>query len=296
MEITVTQLSNNCKILVPVDFSEFSRKAFRVAEEFAKLFNSKITPFHAYDLFTHLDTSHYLDDLFRLGGDVNRIEQRLRDHLEAFAAECVDKALLLPGHLLVGNAAQSIASVADQFDLVVMGSHGKTGFSRLFLGSVAEKTLRLVNRPVVIVKDETDFAPIKKILVTTDFSEDSYAAFPYARAIALAARAEIHLFNAICSDFESPTQFQSILEKRSAKLKELAEQRLPNLTSPAKTFVMKGEKSAHNAIHRQVEQHQYNLVVMTGAGHTGLEYLRLGSTAASLVREVKSVVMVIKPR
>ena len=65
-----------------------------------------------------------------------------------------------------------------------MSSHGRTGFSRFLLGSVAEKVLRLAHTPVMILEDDVDVGNFERILVTTDFSENAAHAYPYALEIA----------------------------------------------------------------------------------------------------------------
>jgi len=284
-----------CKILVPVDFSDFSRKALPVARELARIYQCRISPFHAYDLYSNMDGFHYDVDSFHADGDPGTIDQAIKAKLQQFASNCIESDFL--GESVTANnkdAAQAIVEASERFGTVVMSSHGRTGFMRILLGSVAEKVLRLSNRSVVIVEDESAFTPFRKILVPTDFSVNSFAAMPYARDIALASGAEVHLFHGLCGDFSSPEQFEQQKQERLAKLHEVAEQHLPGLASNLKCFVAHGADSAHNAIREHLTEQHYNLVIMAAIGRTGLDHLRVGSTTSTLIRAVHTTFMVIK--
>lgn len=284
------------KILVPVDFSDFSRKALPVAQELARIYKGRISPFHAYDPYSDMDGFHYQIDGFRADGDPATIDQAIKAKLRQFASETVENNFLAESVTEQDrDTAQAIVDASDQFDLVVLSSHGTTGFIRILMGSIAEKVLHLGNKPLVIVEDEATFTPFRKILVTTDFSWNSYAAMPHARDIALATGAEVHLFHALCGDFNSTEQFEQQKKERLAKLHEVAEQHLPGLAGNLKFFVAHGADSAHNAIREHIIGQYYNLVVMSTIGRTGLDRLRVGSTTATLVRSVNTTFMTIKP-
>lgn len=284
-----------CKILVPVDFSDFSRKALPVAQELARIYQCRISPFHAYDLYSDMDGFHYDIDSFHADGDPASIDRAIKTKLQQFASNVIGSDFL-DESVTANNkdAAQAIVEASERFDTVVMSSHGRTGFMRMLLGSVAEKVLRLSNHSVVIVEDESAFTPFRKILVPTDFSLNSFAAMPRARDIALASGAEVHLFHALCGDFGSPEQFEQQKQDRLAKLYEVAEQYLPGLSDNLKCFVGRGADSAHNAIREHIAEHHYNLVIMAAIGRTGLDHLRVGSTTATLIRSVHTTFMVIK--
>jgi nucleotide-binding universal stress UspA family protein len=284
------------KILVPVDFSDFSRKALPVAQELARVYKGKISPFHAYDLYSDMEGFHYDVDSFHADGDPATIDLAIKKKLRQFALDAVESEVLAESVTAQdNNTAQAIVEASGRFDMVVMSSHGRTGFMRILMGSVAEKVLRLGNRPIVIVEDASAFTPFRKILVPTDFSSNSLAALPYAQDIALATGAEVHLFHALCGDFNNPEQFEQQKQERLAKLHEIAEQHLPGMTVNLKYFVVHGADSAHNAIRKHVTEQHYNLIVMAAIGRTGLDHQPIGSTTATLIRAVHTTFMVIRP-
>lgn len=288
---------NQCNIIVPVDFSGYCRRAFPVAQEIARLFDGKITPFHAYDLYSDLDGFHYLNGDMRLHGEPLSIQKELRSALTSFTGGSVDQAYLADCLVEEDNdAPDAIVKASGQFDLVVMSSHGRKGFSRLLLGSVAEKVLRLTHRPVIIVEDEADLCPIRKILVTTDFSQSSYAAFPYAQEVALAAGAEVHLFHSIANEHLNAEQIENIRSECLEKLQDVAERYMPAICDKINCFAVHGSDSAHHAIREHLTEQHYDLLVMATVGKTGLSHLLgMGSTTATLVRAVKTTIMAVKP-
>jgi len=141
------------RILVPVDFSDYSRDALRHAEEWAALYGASLDVLHV--------VAEDLHPAFYVGGvqsvyDVEpEIEQKVLDKLDSFVAEANGRAAEVQTHVRVGNGAPSnIAEfVEDQaIDLVSMSTHGRTGLDRFLLGSVAEKVVRHVQCPVLTVK------------------------------------------------------------------------------------------------------------------------------------------------
>jgi nucleotide-binding universal stress UspA family protein len=88
-------------------------------------------------------------------------------------------------------------------DLVVMGTHGRSGFDRLMLGSAAEKTLRASHVPVLIVPPRTPEAPafsrdaFRHVLCAVDFSQDSARALGYAVSLARRAGGDLTLVHVV---------------------------------------------------------------------------------------------------
>ena len=285
------------KILVPIDFSDRSKKALQVADKFAALFKGTVTPFYSHLPISELDEPYALGMSTKMYQKFEDLEKTLLDRVKEIAAENVKEQNLADPVVVMGNAAQGIIDASEDYDYVVMSSHGRTGFSRFLLGSVSEKVLRLCNKPVMIVENESDVEDFKKILVTTDFSENSAEAFPYAIEIAKATNAEVDLIHILSFDqFEDEEKDLSLRKIREERLKLLKKEHFNDISDQINHKVIVSQDSPHEAIYNHVKENQYNLIVMATVGRTGINYLMMGSTTANVVRHVKTAVLSVNPK
>lgn len=137
------------KILVPVDFSDASFAAVDAALELVKT-PSQVTVLHVLPILTEFEIGFDIlpdNELERRKLATNELRKRLRSR----------KYSGIEIRAIVGEAVQQIVNIAEKegTTLIVMPSHGRTGFSRFMLGSVAERVLRLAHCPVLILKHVT---------------------------------------------------------------------------------------------------------------------------------------------
>lgn len=136
------------RILVPTDFSECSTEALEYAMSLAKPFQADLILTHVIEPFP--------------GAAVNGIafinfEERLipeaRALLDKFSQRPLEEELSVETHLTRGIPSREISTLAERegADLIVMGTHGRTGINHLMAGSVAEKVVRLSHCPVLTV-------------------------------------------------------------------------------------------------------------------------------------------------
>ena len=140
------------KIIVPIDFSTFSKKALENAKELAVLFKAKIKVIHVVD-----DTIHpafYIageDSIFDIFPDV---KEKTMKSLKELLPE--DDNILSEDGLVIreGKPHVEIVKFADEenADLIVMATHGLSGIEHLLLGSVTEKVIRKARCPVFAIK------------------------------------------------------------------------------------------------------------------------------------------------
>ncbi len=140
-------------ILVPVDGSETSYAAVAKAAEFAKAFNSKITVVQVLVLDPYI-AAEYIS-----ASQTNDLIERARTSIvnnlsgvkEKFHADGVEvETKLLEGQVVHAEIAQ--AAQDAKADLIVIGSHGRTGIKKFFLGSVAQSVLGASDIPVLVVR------------------------------------------------------------------------------------------------------------------------------------------------
>lgn len=286
----------NLDILVPIDFSDLSYHAFGAAETMASYFDGTITPFHAYIPLTDIDGSYYMGLGVAAQTTMTDLEPVLKDRLNQVANDHVEKKYLKEAELGIGNPAHAIIETAEDYDMIVMSTHGRTGFSRLLLGSVTEKILRLSHKPTLVVEEESNMTPLKKILVTSDLSKNSEAAFPYAEQIAKASGAELELIHIVkFDDFNNMADAQESANMSRQRLDNLKDQHFSEIKDQVKTEVIISSESAHEAIYNLDQSRKYNMIIMSTIGRTGLRYLTMGSTTANVVRLVNTAILSINP-
>lgn len=142
-------------ILVPYDFSEYSQRAFAWAVHLARQWQGSIDLLHVVPLLT--STSPLL-----ASGEFNlrNIQESLQADAEASLGQIVARADTHPVNVrpqvLIGEPFDKICQIAEtsNSDLIVMGSHGRTGLAHVFLGSVAERVVRYAPCPVLVVRQE----------------------------------------------------------------------------------------------------------------------------------------------
>lgn len=140
------------RILLPTDFSDCSAEAARVARRLAEHFDARVILFHV------LDEPAALDPMFR--GDIpleilrTRMEQFARESMETFLAAHFAGAENVQTAVASGIPYREIIRKAREapVDLIVIGTHGRTGVEHVIFGSNAEKVVRLASCPVLTVR------------------------------------------------------------------------------------------------------------------------------------------------
>lgn len=284
------------KILVPTDFSELSFKAIRVANRYAAVFGGTITLVHSHIPITELDEPYAIGMSSKIYQDYEDIENSIRKKLEKLSEEHIEESYRDGQLVHIGNPAQSIVEIAEDFDIIIMSTHGRTGFSRFLLGSVAEKVLRLSPIPVMVVEDESEIGNFDKILVTTDFSDNAAAAYPVACEIAEKTGGSVDILHILSLDqFSEDETDPGIKKLREQRMNLIEKEYFHSLKERVKSYTLISEDSPHEAILKHVRSGDYNLVVMSTVGKTGIKYLMMGSTTANVVRHVKTAVLSIRP-
>lgn len=140
------------KILVPVDFSEHSARAVQCAADLSKTYDAPIVLLHAYQTLNYALPEGYVFFSAEQLAELTRALDKQVEKTKALAEEA--GAVSVETKVVMGAAFSEILRVAEDehFDLIVMGTHGRTGLSHTFLGSVAERVVRQAPCPVLTVK------------------------------------------------------------------------------------------------------------------------------------------------
>lgn len=142
------------RLLVPLDGSELSELALPKAEEIAKSQGAEILLLHVVDTPVKEQMHLLVESVETLAAIVETWETDVRAYLDSLAQRVRADGIKVATQVEHGDPSKVIGRVAaeDQIDLVVMSTHGRTGFSRWFYGSVANKVLRGVNCPLLLVR------------------------------------------------------------------------------------------------------------------------------------------------
>src|SRR5580700_7114740 len=277
-------------ILCPIDFSEFSVRAYHHAVSLAEHYQAKLVAQHVVELWRHPSASFAAS-----AGLYEEFEQALREsgskQLQEFVKNHTHDEIQAELVVQEGVAADSILSFAQaqKTDVIVMGTHGRRGFDRLMLGSVTDRVMRRAPCPVLAVckppheslaadtaagKERGYVHHLSRILFCADFSENSERALNYAISATEEYGAELTLLHVL---EESPSPAK--LEQAIAAMKERLDQLIPaegRKTLNIKTAVRIG-KPYWQIIQFALEA-QIDLVTMGVRGRGELDLAVFGST------------------
>lgn len=298
------------RILCPVDFSDSSRRALDHAMAVARWYGASVTGLHVAPL-PPVAASPSGPILLEPGLYTPELRQQLladtRRLLESEQAAGVTTDAVVvegaPAPTIVEHAAAMGA------DLLVMGTHGRSGFDRLLLGSVAEKVLRRAGCPVLTVPPgQPDVVPAasglyKRILCAVDFADSSLRALRYAMSIAREADADLTVLHVVPHEFDAPADlgagnalaiaelYQRAEEAAQRRLDELAGDRDEACRDP-KSVLARGK--SWREILRVAAETDADLIVMGVQGRGAVDLALFGSTTQHVVRGATCPVLTLR--
>lgn len=136
-------------LLVPHDFSPHSDAALDTAIDLAKAFGAKLDLVHVYHRPALIFEPYGVQPVEPLITEIpEAAKRRLQRELDKVLAAGVEAT----AEVIEGSASETLVALSAKVDLIVMGTHGFTGLPHVLLGSVAERTVRLAECPVLTVK------------------------------------------------------------------------------------------------------------------------------------------------
>lgn len=153
------------KILFCTDFSENSEPARELAVDYAKAFGAQLLIVHVIDSNSFPDyvdwvgeehSADWTDEALKQ--ILKRTQEYAKDRLESLESECAKGVEQVKTWCRIGLPSKEIAAVAaeESVDLIVMGTHGRTGVKHLVMGSIARSVLKTAHRPVLIVEGPSE--------------------------------------------------------------------------------------------------------------------------------------------
>jgi len=300
------------RILCPIDFSDHSRRALDHAVTIARSHKSTVTVLY---VFAPLPVAAV--GLGPMGLEPTVLSpidrERLLEDTEAFAATEVAQGVSVEAVVRGGSVAAEIVDQAVDMkaDLLVMGTHGRSGFERLMLGSVAEKVLRKAPCPVMTVPAGLpDAVPsgrilYKSILCPVDFSESSLKALKYATSMAAQANGQLTVLHVDERDFEHADGVGGVAYDAGRTMGEFLEERarvsqrrLEDVTTDARTHCVVDALQTNGTPWREVlrvaAERRSDLIVMGVQGRGAADLLFFGSTTQHVVRQATCPVLTLR--
>ena len=268
-------------ILHPTDFSESASHALRLAVHLATSHQTRLLIFHASTLHgEHLDAGSDMLETYA---------QTARELMEKDRPGSASKLDVFEGRTVLPFDGIMEAVRDHQPDLIVIGTHGHSRFSRLLMGSTAEKVLRHAPCSVLTVRAGMPIPEngrFRKILVPVDFSEAAGVGLDGARAIRSDDRSTLYLVHVV--DPAPPMYLAGNISsyfELDPDLKDRIEANLRTWSGDipgSKIIIAEGNPALELA--RLSEELKVDLIVMSTKGLTGAEHLLVGSVTERVGR------------
>jgi len=285
------------RILVPLDGSPLSEAILPVVEEWAKEEGAEVMLLRAV-LAHHLPFRDRTDEEVHAVREAEKYLETVADRLERRGLPNVRWTVWYDEPAL----AIAEAATRDKADLIAMATHGRSGLSRLLLGSVAEAVARSSRVPVLLLRGQSAWKPwaTGKILVPLDGSETAEGILPVVERLAGPRDLTVSLLEVV-EPFPSgvhaelATQAEELIAFRRAE----ATRYLNKVAEPLKAKGVRVECAvmvgrAGEAIATAAAHEHADLIAMVTHGRTGFERLLFGSVAEGVLRTATVPVLLLK--
>ncbi len=271
------------KILIPTDFSDHAEYALKVAAQIARKNNGEIILLHMLELPNQagdaIGSGHNIPELmFFKNAAIKKLEDLMEeDYLDGIpVSEVIQFEMAFDGIMKI--------SQKNNVDLIVMGSHGASGFKEMFIGSNAEKVVRNSDVPVLIIKKEQNDFQVNDFVFASDFADEIKNPFQKAVDFANKFDATLHL-----AMINTPNNFKSTAEAEGIMKKFVSEFKINkyDLHLYSDTNVEKGILNFSNSVNA-------DLIGMSTHGRKGLAHFFNGSISEDLVNHASRPVVTFK--
>ncbi len=298
------------RILCPTDFSESSRHALEQAVHWASWYMAQITVLHVcaapVAALAGADAGPVLPEALCLSDQERaRIEEELRLFVEPVLSDSVVPVVrdTADGQVVAGILNEATSMPAD---LLVMGTHGRTGFTRMLLGSVTERVLRRAPCPVLTVPRRlkpTGTPAVQRVLCPIDFSESSLRALRYAATVAREAGADLVVLHVIELLPEATVYGHGVVDVGAydEKFRETARARMAAaiedaVPRPLAVTELVSAGRPYREILRIADEHGADLIVIGIQGRGSADLMLFGSTTQQVVRQATVPVLTLRAR
>lgn len=270
------------RILVPTDFSKQAENALRVAAQMAAKHDAEIFLLHSMEIPLHLANSGDTGSLPEALYFIKLAEKRFSDLRKQPFLQNISIHETI-GHSEIYDDINEVVN-KQQIDLIVMGSHGASGFKEMFIGSNTEKVVRTAKIPVLVIKNQHADFEINNFVFATDFSDECRKPFLQAQKFAQSVNAKMHLLL-----INTPSGF-----KTTAEARELMEKFVRGTAAMNYTLNIYNDNSVEKGILNFAQETKANLIGMSTHGRKGLSHFFNGSISEDMVNHANMPVITFK--
>ncbi len=271
------------RILVPTDFSNHAEYALKVAAQIAEKNDGEIFLIHMLELPTAgadaLSRAHEMPELMLFK---NIAVKKLDDLMHSDFLGDIKITRIIQFEMAFDGIVKS--AEAHNADLIVMGSHGASGFQEMFIGSNTEKVVRNSDVPVLVVKREEPEFKADKFVFASDFSEEAKKPFERALSFANGFGSKLHLVN-----INTPNNFKS-----TKVANEIMDEFLKDVDTTNITTHIYNDVNVERGILHFAKGIEADIIGMSTHRRKGLAHFFNGSISEDLVNHAKRPVITFK--
>jgi nucleotide-binding universal stress UspA family protein len=288
------------KILCPTDFSTGSKAAVALGARLAAADDAELVVAHSWHVPPiGAGPNHTFP--------ANLVSQIVEDAIRALHDTSVEAKQLgarrVETTLLAGTPWDQIVTTLNDtsYDLVVMGTHGRTGLSRVLLGSIAERVVRHAPCSVMTIRPNVEAKPFTNVLCPIDFSESSRHALALATSL-LRPGSKLTLLHVVEAPvaWKGEPQIAELLRDRdreaTTELEAMAGAIRAKVPAAIPVVTRTRMGYAGGQILAVLDDDGYDLVVTGSHGRTGIRRALVGSVAEKIVRHANCPVLVARLR
>jgi nucleotide-binding universal stress UspA family protein len=269
------------KIIVPTDFSDCANNALKAASDIARKGNAEIHLVHVYERpvwgFAEVNV-----DIVK-----NRqVHDKIEEELYRASALPFMRGIKVVKHIFADikiNKALGHKKLSDA-DLIVMGSHGISGWREFFIGSNTEKVIRYVDIPVLVIKEWYENFEVRNMVFASNFFREADDSFMKIENLSRLFVSKIHLLKVITPGNFEPSYNSINLMKDFARRQYLS-------SFSINTY---NDDTVEDGVLNFCKTAGIDLISMETHGRTGLAHLINGSITENVVNHVSMPVLSVR--
>jgi nucleotide-binding universal stress UspA family protein len=296
-------------VLLPTDFSHYALYAMKYAVAIARKYEGTVHILHVLDssLFS-VGSGH---GFWLTKADAEKLLESMHVHaenrLDQLKRIAEEEGVDAEFHIVQGKPASEIIGKAEEFDcdMVVIATHGRTGFDHVVFGSVCEKVVRSATVPVLCIKHpEREFVGeqehrlrLDRIMFPTDFSPCADRAFPYATSLCREFDASLVIFHASEVPTVLPEFMPDAATSLGGEMEEHAREAVQRLAEECEGIDVEQVVEtgvAYREICKAVQERNIDLVVMPAHGGSGFVRMLFGSVTEKVIRLSSCPVLAVR--